>query len=95
MKIFPLFFLIVFLIAGNACADDIDCVRNNCLGTCITKEEALHKIMPMICMAQYSCYQDAECLKLENGKCGWKETPQLKACIAEKTKAAPPALPSR
>lgn len=65
--------------------DDPGCVRLSCLGKCISKEEAEGKAIPMLCMRQYSCYNGVDCAKLEDGKCGWKETPQLKACLAEKS----------
>lgn len=93
-KWFLLSFLLLNSIAVGAIADDPDCVRNNCLGTCISKQEALGKRVPMFCKPQYVCYKDVECVKLDNGKCGWKETPQMKACITEKTKAVTPVLPA-
>lgn len=77
-------FLVFAITMNNAIADDGKCVRNNCLGTCISIKEALGKPVPMLCKQDYVCYQDVECMQLDNGKCGWKETPQMKACLAEK-----------
>lgn len=36
----------------------------------------------------YACYQGAVCERQASGKCGWTETPALKACVAEKTTAS-------
>ncbi len=33
----------------------------------------------------YACYQGATCERQPDGKCGWTETPVLKACILEKS----------
>lgn len=82
------------MICARAYAYDTGCVRNNCMGTCITSEEALYKAIPMICRAEYTCYQDAECMKKEDGSCSWTETQQLKDCIAEKQKGIKSSLPS-
>ena len=86
------FFLCICAFASGGRADDHGCVRNNCMGTCITREEALGKMIPMICRAEFACYQDAECVKKEDGSCGWTETQQLKDCIAQKKKDAKPSL---
>lgn len=32
---------------------------------------------------EYICYQKAKCEKQQNGKCGWTETSELKACILQ------------
>lgn len=92
------FFLLscLFVFASSLCAqvDDTACVRNNCMGTCISRDEALHKATPMICHADYSCYQDIECAKKDDGNCSWEENQQFKDCIAQKKKAAASSLPS-
>lgn len=31
---------------------------------------------------EYACYQGAECKRQVNGECGWTQTPQLTACLA-------------
>jgi hypothetical protein len=36
-------------------------------------------------MEVYACYQGAACERQSDGKCGWTETPALKACVAEKS----------
>ena len=84
MKLLIISALILLSGVLSARADDGQCVRNNCLGTCISKQEALGKMVPMICHQNYVCYQDVECMKLDSGKCGWKETAELKSCLAEK-----------
>jgi eight-cysteine-cluster-containing protein len=32
--------------------------------------------------AEYACYKTASCARQSNGKCGWSQTPELKACLA-------------
>ena len=86
----PLFiyFIVTVLLTGiqYAEADDPSCVRIPCLGQCISKEEAAGKVTPMLCMQAYTCYNNVECTRLDDGKCGWKETPELKDCLAAKSK---------
>jgi hypothetical protein len=36
--------------------------------------------------AKYSCYQGATCERQPSGQCGWTETPELLACIADAVK---------
>lgn len=31
---------------------------------------------------EYACYAEATCERQDNGKCGWTETPELSACLA-------------
>ncbi len=33
----------------------------------------------------HACYQGAACERQSDGKCGWTQTPEFKACIAEKS----------
>ena len=103
MKNLFLFPLSVFLFSCAAGADDPGCVRNNCMGTCLGKDEAGFA-RSHVCRPDYVCYQNVDCTILDNGKCGWKVTPQLQACLAEKSPAiytpspttspAPTAAPS-
>ncbi len=90
-SILSLPFLLV-IIAGiqPVAADDASCMRMPCLGKCISKEEARGKVFPMHCLQQHVCYEGVECTRLEDGRCGWKETPALAACIADKSANAFP-----
>jgi hypothetical protein len=31
---------------------------------------------------EYACYRDATCERQADGTCGWTETPELTACLA-------------
>jgi hypothetical protein len=94
MRVFLITFCLCIFASGmTAQADDPTCIRNNCMGSCISKEEALHKPIPMICHVEYSCYQDIECVKKEDGTCGWAENQQFKDCVTQKKKSTTPSLP--
>jgi hypothetical protein len=66
--------------------DDPSCVRMPCLGKCMSKEDTEGKAFPMLCLAQSACYDHVDCTKRDDGSCGWKGTPELDACIVEKSK---------
>ena len=92
----PTIFLVAIFIAiapiKQAQADDPSCMRMPCLGKCMSREEAQGKVFPAYCLQQYSCYEGVECTVLGEGKCGWKETPELAACLADKSQNAPKLL---
>lgn len=81
------FFLILVLAAGGlpfpGLADDPSCARIDCLGKCVSKEDRNHMAIPMLCMQSYRCYKNIDCTVLEDGKCGWKKTPEFDECIAK------------
>ena len=90
---FFLAILILICAIQPAGADDASCVRMPCLGKCMSKEDVAGKAFPMFCMQQSACYKDVECTRLDDGKCGWKETPELTACLADKSNNAPTPMP--
>lgn len=83
--------LLLLTLALPARTDDDACVRMPCLGKCLSREETKGRAFPMLCMQQYACYEGVECAKGDDGKCGWKETPKMQACLKDKTAFAPPA----
>jgi hypothetical protein len=86
---------VLAMVAAIPCAkaDGSSCVSIPCLGKCISKEEAAGKAIAMLCMRQSACYKDAECTRLAGGECGWKETPELAACLADTSKNTPSPPP--
>src|SRR3954470_3389455 len=63
-----------------------DCVKTGCSGT-ICAEPGNEVVTTCEMKAEYACYQDAECKRQGDGKCGWTQTPQLTKCMA-----SPPAM---
>jgi len=70
-------------------ADDPSCMRLPCLGKCASRKDMEGKAIPMLCMRHSSCYNNVDCTILDDGKCGWKETPELAACLADKPRGMP------
>ncbi len=77
------------MFCAGAQADDSACMRINCLGKCVSRAEMEGKAIPALCMRQAQCYNDVECTVLADGKCGWKETPEMKACLADRRNGMP------
>jgi len=81
-------FIVVVLLAVigfslQAMADDESCVRMECLGKCFNLEDTEGKAFSMLCLQQSICYRGVECAKLDDGNCGWVQTPELDACLAD------------
>jgi len=58
-----------------------DCVKSGCSGT-LCVEAGKEVITTCEYKAEYGCYQSATCGRQPSGDCGWKQTPELKACLA-------------
>jgi hypothetical protein len=69
--------------------DDPSCMRLPCLGKCASRKDMEGKAIPMLCMRQSNCYNNVDCTILDDGKCGWKGTPELAACLADKSGGMP------
>ena len=42
-------------------------------------------VSPCIFKPEFNCYQTATCEPQQDGACGWTQTPELTACIANAT----------
>lgn len=62
---------------GDAAAP---CIKTGCSGIICADEELMStcEYKP-----EYACYQDARCERQGDGACGWTETPELQACLAD------------
>jgi hypothetical protein len=56
------------------------CVIGGCSGTMCTDVEGMMSTCEY--KAEYSCYGAAECKRQDNGSCGWTQTAELTACLA-------------
>lgn len=63
------------------CGSDSDCGTGGCSGqVCTTAAEAAGIITTCEYRAEYDCLKLTSCGCVE-GKCAWKETPELKSCL--------------
>ena len=69
------------------------CIKTGCSGTVCAEEEVFStcEYKP-----EYGCYRDAACERQPDGTCGWTESAELTACLANpppelQTPAEPPA----
>jgi len=57
------------------------CVKSGCSGTVCTA--AGHEVVTTCeFRPEYACYQTASCAKQADGECGWTQTQDLTACLA-------------
>ena len=63
-------------IMANGCA-----VAGCSAQLCVSVEEAANIVSTCEYKAEYACYKEASCEPQGNGKCGWTETAELKACL--------------
>src|SRR3989338_7748710 len=71
-------------VVGNGCA-----VAGCSMQLCVSVEEAANVVSTCEYKAEYACYKEASCEPQANGKCGWTQTAELKACLQN-----PPPLDS-
>jgi len=69
----------------NGCA-----VAGCSMQLCVSAEEAANVVSTCEYKAEYTCYKEASCEPQQNGKCGWTQTVELKACLQN----PPPLDPS-
>ena len=62
-----------------------DCIKTGCSGT-VCAEPGNDVMTTCEFKPEYACYQKASCERQADGKCGWSQTDELKACLA-----SPPA----
>jgi hypothetical protein len=65
----------------------VQCVKSGCSGT-VCVEEGKEIVTTCEYKAEYACYSSAACETQPDGKCGWTQTPELKACLANPPAAA-------
>lgn len=58
-----------------------DCIRTGCSGT-VCAEPGNDVMTTCEYRPEYACYQDAKCERQADGSCGWTQTPELAACLA-------------
>src|SRR5262245_29473740 len=58
-----------------------DCIKTGCSGTvCAAPGEEV--VTTCEFKAEYGCYQQAKCERQPNGLCGWTQSANLTACLA-------------
>lgn len=55
------------------------CIKTGCSGTVCAEEEV---VTTCEFRPEYACYRDAICERQPNGACGFTDSPQLRACLA-------------
>ncbi len=58
---------------------------------CVSAEEAETMVTTCEYRAEYACYQEAHCGQQVNGKCGWSDTAELRACLSNPPMLTPGA----
>jgi hypothetical protein len=61
------------------------CIKTGCSGTVCSSEPV---ITTCEFKPEYACYKTATCKRQPGGDCGWTQTPELIACLAN----PPPAM---
>ena len=69
--------------AGGAGAAGKPCIKTGCSGTVWGDESMMSTCEHR---PEYECYQAAVCERDASGRCGFRQTAELKACLAQKRK---------
>ncbi|HSK04633.1 MAG TPA: hypothetical protein VK932_25460 [Kofleriaceae bacterium] len=56
-----------------------ECMKTGCSGTVCADEQV---ITTCEYRPEFACYKDATCERQADGNCGWTETAELTACLA-------------
>jgi hypothetical protein len=56
------------------------CMKTGCSGTVCADED---RVSTCEYKPEYACYRDAVCERQAEGECGWTQTPELEACLAD------------
>jgi eight-cysteine-cluster-containing protein len=56
-----------------------ECIRTGCSNEVCADEQV---ITTCVFRPEFACYKDATCERQANGKCGWTESAELSACLA-------------
>jgi eight-cysteine-cluster-containing protein len=71
-----------------------DCEVGGCSGTACS-EPGKQVITTCEYKAEYACYQSATCTRQTDGNCGWTQSAELQACLANPPPmAGPPKTPA-
>lgn len=65
------------------------CIRTGCSGT-VCAEPGKDVVTTCEFRPEYACYGDAKCERQGNGACGWTQTAELAACLANPPKSPAP-----
>lgn len=57
---------------------------------CVSAEEAANIVTTCEYRSEYACYQEAHCGPQADGKCGWSDTAELRACLSSSSMLMPP-----
>jgi len=69
------------------------CEKGGCSGTSCA-EPGQEVLTTCDYKPEYACYQSAQCERQVDGKCGWTQSPDLVACLANPPPSAgPPETP--
>jgi len=65
---------------NNSMAEEMKnaCIVTGCSGTICAKEEVFSTCQ---WEPQFACYQSANCIKHQDGSCGWEQTRELENCL--------------
>src|SRR5688500_4831106 len=58
-----------------------ECVKSGCSST-LCVEPGKEMVTTCEWKPEYACYQQAACARQADGGCGWTQTPELEACLA-------------
>ena len=68
-----------------------ECAIAGCSGElCVSADEADDIFTICIYRPEYACYREASCELQANGKCGWTQTTELLACLADPLQSSAP-----
>jgi hypothetical protein len=65
---------------GGGDAGGGECRPTGCSGIVCADEDV---ITTCEYRPEYACYQSATCTRQGDGECGWTQTPELEACLAD------------
>jgi eight-cysteine-cluster-containing protein len=68
------------------------CIATGCSGT-VCAEPGKEVMTTCEYRAEYACYPSATCEKQADGTCGWTQTAELTACLANPPPLSPSAAP--
>jgi hypothetical protein len=67
-----------------------ECVKGGCSGTICT-EPGNDMVTTCEYKAEYACYETASCARQADGACGWTQSAELTACLANPPPMGGPA----
>ncbi|HEX7017525.1 MAG TPA: dockerin type I domain-containing protein [Patescibacteria group bacterium] len=81
--------------ASSSSTPDLTCVRAGCSGQLCLSQAAAAELGTTTCqfLPEYACYQQATCEVQPTGECGFTESDEVVACLAEAGIQEPAPLP--